>query len=159
MFTTGDIVASDTRHGVILTARGTKRCQLLAGSVCLLGTAGFVCRSMSLPGFVDDAQQVRVFIPPVKKLPPNPHIGRGSDALLRALAPPSETAGTDSEWPPESPEDKSLRHRLLACDQRSFFTGSASADLQAAYIISAVRRNPERNILVVSLLFRVAFNV
>ncbi len=114
---------------------------------------------MSLLEFDDDAQQFRVFIPPVKKLPPNPHIGRGSDALLRALAPPSETAGTDSEWSPEPPEDKSLRHRLLACDQRSFLTGSASADLQAAHIINAVRRNPERKKLVVSLLFRVAFNV
>ncbi|KAK2464039.1 hypothetical protein APHAL10511_003983 [Amanita phalloides] len=107
---------------------------------------------MSLLGFANDAQQVRVFIPPVKKLPPNPHIGHGSAALLRALAPPSETAGTDSEWSHESPEDKSLRHRLLACDQRSFFTGSASADLQAAHIINAVRMNPERKKLVEDLL-------
>ncbi len=113
---------------------------------------------MSLLGFDDDA---RVFIPPVKRLPPNPHmVGRGSDAILRALAPPSETAGTDSEWSPESLEDKCLRHRLLACDQRSFLTGSASADLQAAHIINPVRRDPERKRLVVSLLFRVAaFNV
>ena len=107
----------------------------------------------------DDAQQVRVFIPPVKKLPPNPHIGCASDALLRALAPPSETAGTDSEWSPESSEDKGLRHRLLACDQRSFFTGSASADLQAAHIINAVHRNPERKKQVASRGFRRAFNV
>ena len=114
---------------------------------------------MSFLRFDDDAQQVRMFIPPVKKLPPNPHIGPGSDALLRALAPPSETAGTDSEYTPESPEDKNLRHRLLACDQRSFFTGSASADLQAAHIINPVRRNPERKKLVVSLLFPIAFNV
>ncbi|KAF8337664.1 hypothetical protein F5887DRAFT_984264 [Amanita rubescens] len=104
---------------------------------------------MSLLGFDDDAQQFRVFISPVKKLPPNPHIGPGSDAILRALAPPSETTRSDSEWSPESPEDKSLRHRLLACDQRSFFTGSASADLQAAHIINPVRRDPERKRLVV----------
>ena len=75
--------------------------------------------SPSLLAFDGDAQQVRVFIPPVKKLPPNPHIGRASDALLRALAPPSETAGTDSEWSPESSEDKGLRHQLLASDLSS----------------------------------------
>ncbi|KAF8972065.1 hypothetical protein BDZ97DRAFT_1783040 [Flammula alnicola] len=89
----------------------------------------------------EDAQQFRVVIPLVKKLPPNPHIGDGNNALVRALAPPSDTAQTDSEWSPESRDDKALRHRLLACDQRSFLTGSAVADLQAARIINAVRNN------------------
>ncbi|KAF5370995.1 hypothetical protein D9615_010021 [Tricholomella constricta] len=107
---------------------------------------------MSLSAFDDDSQQLRVFIPPVKKLPPNPHIGSASEALIRALAPPTETEYTDSEANPEPPEEKSLRHRLLACDQRSFVTGSASADLQAARVINAVRKNPERKRQVEDLL-------
>lgn len=106
----------------------------------------------------NDTQQLRAFIPSVKKLPPNPHIGRPFDAVLRGLAPPSETTGADSECSPEPLEEKGLRHQLLVCDQRSFFTGSASADLQAAHIINAVRRNPERKKLVVSEL-RIVFNI
>ena len=102
--------------------------------------------------FDDDASQFRVVIPAVKKLPPNPHIS--SDALTRALAPPSETASNvDSESPPEPRLEKTLRHLLLACDQLSFFTGSASADLQAAHVVNAVRQNPDRKRRVVSVAF------
>ena len=114
---------------------------------------------MSLSAFDGDAQQFRVFIPPVKKLLPNPHIGRAYETLIRALAPPTETEYVDSEVNPEPPEEKSLRHRLLACDQRSFVTGSASADLQAARVINAVRKNPERKRQVVSRPFFVVFRV
>ncbi|KAF8972732.1 hypothetical protein BDZ97DRAFT_1782429 [Flammula alnicola] len=98
---------------------------------------------MSLIQLDADTRQYRVVIPSCKRLPPNPHIG-GPDALSCALVPPSETADTNSEWSPESRADKGLRHMLLANDQRSFFTGSAAADLQAAHIITAVRRNAER---------------
>ena len=109
---------------------------------------------MSLVVFDDDARQYRIVIPAVKKLPPNPHIS-GSGALTRALAPPSETASNvDSESPPEPRREKTLRHLLLACDQLSFFTGSASADLQAAHVVNAVRQNPDRKRRVVSVAFR-----
>lgn len=96
-----------------------------------------------------DTQQYHVVIPRYKKLPPNPHIKDGPVAIDRALAPPSET---DSELSPESQEDKYLRYRLLVIDQRSFFTGSAAADLQAAHMINPVRRNAERKLRVVSLI-------
>ncbi|KAJ3501797.1 hypothetical protein NLJ89_g9180 [Agrocybe chaxingu] len=75
-------------------------------------------------------------------MPPNPHIraGPADDVLARALAPPSETAETDSELSPEVPALKELQQKFLVCDQRSFLTGSASADLQAAHIINAARK-------------------
>ena len=85
-----------------------------------------------------------------QKSPPN-HFGQGAEALQHALAVPSETANTDSEVVPELPEDKPLRHRPLASDQRLFLTASASADLQA-HVINAVCRNPLRKEEVVSIL-------
>lgn len=107
-----------------------------------------------------DAQQYRVVIPRCKSLPPNPHIGDGLETVDRALqashTPPSETG--DSELTPESRDDKRLRNHLLAIDQRSFFTGSAAADLQAAHMISPIRRNVERKHQVVSLTFSVSFS-
>jgi len=81
---------------------------------------------MSLLRFDRDANQFRVFLPTVKNLPPNPHF---------ALQHPSETADTESELTPYPPEDQ---YGLLACDQRSFVTGSASADLQASHIINSI---------------------
>ncbi|CAA7266155.1 unnamed protein product [Cyclocybe aegerita] len=63
------------------------------------------------------------------------------DVFTRALAPPSETEESDSELSPEVPAQKELRTKLLACDQRSFLTGSAVADLQAAHIINAVQKS------------------
>jgi len=108
---------------------------------------------MSLVVFDNDARQYRVVIPAVQKLPPNPHIS-GSDALTRAFAPPSETASNvDSESPPEPRLEKILRHLLLACDQLSFSTGSASADLQVAHVVNAVSQNPDRKKRVVSVAF------
>jgi len=106
---------------------------------------------MSFIKFDTDTQQQRVAIPPSKRLPPNPHIGDGPVALGRALTSPSETDEANSEWCPEGQIDKSLRYRLLASDQRSFFTGSAACDLQAAHIINAVRINTERKWQVVSI--------
>ncbi|CAA7267647.1 unnamed protein product [Cyclocybe aegerita] len=93
--------------------------------------------------FLHTSSQLRVGLPTVKPLPPNPLIRAepADDALARALAPPSETAQTDSDVSPEVPSQKELRQQLLACDQRSFLTGSAVADLQAAHIINAVRKS------------------
>ncbi|KAF8436284.1 hypothetical protein L210DRAFT_3549265 [Boletus edulis BED1] len=99
---------------------------------------------MSFVTLDEDSNQLRVFIPLVKKLPPNPHIARGTEPLQRALAAPSETTDVDRERFIEPREDKSLRHRLIAYDQMSFFTGSASADLQAARLIKTVRSNTAR---------------
>jgi len=102
---------------------------------------------------VGESGQHRVVIPPVKQLPPNPHIHSGAltAVLSRALGPASETGQTYSEFPPEPKELKRLRHQLLAYDQRSFLTGSAVSDLQAAHIITAVRDDPQRKREVVSL--------
>ena len=105
---------------------------------------------MSYIRFHTNFQQNRVEIPSCKRLPPNPHIGGGLEAIRRATAPPSQTTGTDSECPPESRDDKALRYRLIATDQRSFLTGSAAADLQAAHIINAVCLKTERKEQVVS---------
>lgn len=68
------------------------------------------------------------------------------------MGPVSETGRTDSEAILEPKEQKGLRYRLLACDQRSFLTGSAVPDLQAAHdhILSAIRKNPVRKAAVVS---------
>ena len=118
--------------------------------MCFLST-----ERISLLGFDDNAQQVRAFIPPVKSQSflqtHTDYLERGSDALLRALALPSERAGTDSEWPPVFRRQKPLTSTSSVC--------SASADFQAAHVINPVRRNPGRKNLVVSLLFRFAFNV
>ncbi len=61
-----------------------------------------------------------------------PHTGAVDDALRRALAPPLEAGDTNQygEWARETPDVNTLRHKLLAYDQRSFITGSASAGLQ-----------------------------
>ncbi|TFK51156.1 hypothetical protein OE88DRAFT_1808633 [Heliocybe sulcata] len=103
---------------------------------------------MSRIVFERDAQQYRVGLPRLRKLPPNPHIYDAPTAkdaaLARANAPPSESAQADSELPTESTSLKRLRHRLLAHDQRSFLTGSAVPDLQVAHILNAVRRNSVR---------------
>ncbi|KAG6376552.1 hypothetical protein JVT61DRAFT_1526 [Boletus reticuloceps] len=98
---------------------------------------------MSFVALDEDSNQLRVLNHPVKKLPPNPHIARGTEPLQRALAAPSETTDVDRERFIEPREDKSLRHRLIAYDQMSFFTGSASADLQAARLVNTVRSNSE----------------
>jgi len=100
-----------------------------------------------------DFNRHRVVIPAVKKLPPNPHICSGPLATIRerALGSPSETGQTYSEFPPEPREVKGLRQQLLIYDQRSFLTGSAVPDLQAAHIIAAVRNDPNRKRAVVSL--------
>lgn len=87
-------------------------------------------------------EQWRVAIPASKKLPsiPNPP----------GFVPPS-TAGGDSESSHREPKDtKILRYRLLACDQRSFLTGSRRVDMQAAYIINTVRKDDQRKANVVS---------
>ena len=77
-------------------------------------------------------EQWRVTIPACKKLPPIPNPS--------GLVPPS-TAGSDSQSSHHEPRDsKILRHRLLACDQRSFLTGSRRVDMQAAHIINTVQK-------------------
>jgi hypothetical protein len=87
-------------------------------------------------------EQWRVTIPASKKLPPVPN--------PPGLVPPS-TAGGDSESSHREPKDsKILRYRLLACDQRSFLTGSRRVDMQAAYIINTVRKDDQRKANVVS---------
>ncbi|TFK45563.1 hypothetical protein OE88DRAFT_1715335 [Heliocybe sulcata] len=96
---------------------------------------------MSRIVFERDAQQYRVGLPRLRKLPPNPHIYDAPTAkdaaLVRANAPRSESAQTD----PEPTSLKRVRHFLLVHDQRFFLTGSAVPDLQAAHIISPVRKN------------------
>jgi hypothetical protein len=105
---------------------------------------------MSFLEFDGETRQYHVKLPPVRKLPPNPLIGPAEDAWARALALPSET---DSELPPESRSDKTIRQLLLASDQRSFLTGSAVADLRAARLINTVRNNATRKMDVVSCLW------
>ncbi len=83
-----------------------------------------------------------------QKVPPNPHF---------ALQHPSETANTESELSPYPPEDKSLQYQLLACDQPSFVTGSASADLQASHIIKVVNTNHLRKQELVSIFVLIMF--
>ena len=105
-----------------LRRRCAERKTTCTWETCRRSVHGALSVTMSLVVFDDDARQYRVVIPAVQKLPPNPHIS-GSDALTRALAPPSETASNvDSESPPEPRLEKTLRHLLLACDQLSFFT-------------------------------------
>jgi hypothetical protein len=87
-------------------------------------------------------EQWRITIPPSKKLPPIPN--------PPGLVPPS-TAGSDSQSSHFEPKDsKILRYRLLACDQRSFLTGSRRVDMQAARIINTVRTDKQRKANVVS---------
>ena len=86
-------------------------------------------------------EQWRVTIPASQKLPPVPNPG---------LVLPS-TAGGDSESSHREPKNsKILRYRLLACDQRSFLTGSRRVDMQAAHIINTVRQDNQRKKNVVS---------
>ncbi|CAA7269622.1 unnamed protein product [Cyclocybe aegerita] len=54
--------------------------------------------------------------------------------------------------PPRTQEHKILRYRLLACDQRSFLTGSRRVDMQAAHIINTVREDDRRKANVEELL-------
>ncbi|KAK2462862.1 hypothetical protein APHAL10511_005060 [Amanita phalloides] len=76
-------------------------------------------------------EQWRVTLPASKKLPPVPNPG---------LVSPSK-AGSDGQSSHREPKNsKILRYHLLACDQRSFLTGSRRVDMQAAYIINAVCR-------------------
>jgi hypothetical protein len=87
-------------------------------------------------------EQWRVTIPASKKLSPVPN--------PPGLVPPS-TAGSDSQSSHHEPKDsKILRYRLLACDQRSFLTGSRRVDMQAAYIINTIRKDNRRKRNVVS---------
>jgi len=88
-------------------------------------------------------EQWRVTIPVCKKLPLIPNFPPG-------LVPPS-TAGSDSQSSHREPKNsKILRYRLLACDQRSFLTGSRRVDMQAAHIINTVRKDDQRKANVVS---------
>lgn len=87
-------------------------------------------------------EQWRVTIPDFKKLLPVPN--------SPGLVPPS-TGGGDSQSSHCEPKDsKILPYRLLACDQRSFLTGSHRVDMQAAYIINTVRKDNRRKAKVVS---------
>ena len=87
-------------------------------------------------------EQWRVTIPACKKLPPIPN----PSGLV-----PSSTAGSDSQSSHREPKDsKILLYRLLACDQRSFLTGSCRVDMQAAHIINTVRKDDRRKANVVS---------
>jgi len=87
-------------------------------------------------------EQWRVTIPASKKLPPIPN--------PPGVVPPS-TAGGDSQSSHREPKNsKILRYRLLACDQRSFLTGSRRVDMQAAHIISTIRKDDRRKANVVS---------
>jgi hypothetical protein len=70
---------------------------------------------------------------------------------LPMLAPPSESLDEDNEWHCEPINLKGLRKNLLAEDQRSFFAGSAVADLQAAHVLNAVRGDTERKAHIVSV--------
>ncbi|KAF8816779.1 hypothetical protein BYT27DRAFT_7206940 [Phlegmacium glaucopus] len=82
-------------------------------------------------------EQWRVTIPASKKLPPvpNPWTGDNSQSSHR-----------------EPKNSKILRYHLLACDQRSFLTGSRRVDMQAAHIIDTVRRDNRRKMNVEELL-------
>jgi len=107
---------------------------------------------MSRVEFDVDAHQYLVKLPRVQKLPPNPLIGPAHEAWARARArTPSDISETDSEVPTERRKDKSIRYLLLACDQRSFLTGSAVADLKVAHILNTVRNNETRKNDVVSV--------
>jgi hypothetical protein len=66
------------------------------------------------------------------------------------LVPPSTTGGDSQSSHFEPKDSKILRYRLLACDQRSFLTGSRRADMQAAYIINTIRKDDQRKANVVS---------
>lgn len=108
--------------------------------------------NMSYIRLNEESQQYRVVIRSVNKLPPNPHIGPTSqvkDTINRALNPPSTVDETESQ-PWESKRQKGFRQRLIACDQRSFFTGAPVADLQVAYLINTIRNNQDRKAHVVS---------
>jgi len=95
-----------------------------------------------------ETQQFQVVIRPVHRLPPNPHINpQVFSTVQRALGPPSSVGETSLE----TKEQKGFRHRLIACDQRSFLTGAPVADLQVAHIINPIRDNSERKADVVSI--------
>jgi hypothetical protein len=90
---------------------------------------------------------------PTKRLPPNPLIWSEAphEAWVRALGPPSEASAREREFFQESRDGKALRYFLLASDQRSFLTGVAAVDLQAARLIKDVRNNVTRKKEVVSI--------
>jgi hypothetical protein len=100
--------------------------------------------------------QAEVGLPLAKRLPPNPHLQAVTPAAAweRLHEPVSPT--DDDEW---YPARKTLLHRLLACDQRSFLTGAAGPDLQAAHIINAVREGGRRKSDVVSVSSLLEYNV
>lgn len=66
------------------------------------------------------------------------------------LVPPSTAGGESQSSLREPKNNKVLRYRLLACDQRSFLTGSRRVDMQAAHIINTVRVDDRRKTIVVS---------
>lgn len=102
--------------------------------------------NMSRLEFDVNANQYLVKLPRINKLPPNPLIGPAHEAWARACVPPSDTSQADSESQvsTERRKNKSIRHLLLACDQRSFLTGSAVAGLQVARILNTVRNDETR---------------
>ncbi|KAF9472102.1 hypothetical protein BDN70DRAFT_819137 [Pholiota conissans] len=88
-------------------------------------------------------KQLRVAIPKTRRLPPSPQIER-EEGMIRALAPPPHSGEIDKECPHESRIDMILRYKLLACDQRSFLTGSAVPDIEPAHILAPIRNDPVR---------------
>ncbi|KAF9483678.1 hypothetical protein BDN70DRAFT_929027 [Pholiota conissans] len=65
--------------------------------------------------------------------------------MVRALAPPPYPEDSaDKECYNEARIDTILRYKLLACDQRSFLTGSAVADLEPAHIFEPIRKDKVR---------------
>ncbi|KAF9472100.1 hypothetical protein BDN70DRAFT_887405 [Pholiota conissans] len=88
-------------------------------------------------------KQLRVAIPKTRRLPPSPQIER-EEGMIRALAPPPHSGEIDKECPHESRIDTILRYKLLACDQRSFLTGSAVPDIEPAHILAPIRNDPVR---------------
>ncbi|KAF9483677.1 hypothetical protein BDN70DRAFT_929026 [Pholiota conissans] len=89
-------------------------------------------------------RQLKVSIPRARPLPSNPHTGLSRDTMSSALLPPLYPVETDSECPHEARVDSVLRHKLLACDQRSFLTGSVVADIEPAHILAPVRNDKVR---------------
>ncbi|KAF9483676.1 hypothetical protein BDN70DRAFT_990208 [Pholiota conissans] len=101
--------------------------------------------------------QLRVFIPKSKRLPPNPHLSDiWQDAMVRALAPPP--SGKTSSESRESRINTKLWYKLLAYDQRSFFTGSSVADLEVAHIFAPLRKDKAKKIEVEKFLTQQRFH-
>jgi len=90
---------------------------------------------------------------PKKRFPPNPIIWSEipHEAWVRALGPSSEASAKERENFQEFKDGKALRYFLLGADQRSFLTGVAALDLQAARLIKDAHKNGTRKKEVVSI--------